>query len=195
MVFTPIVASGPNMVTVHYTENRRRLEAGDNVLVDLGIDYKYYTSDVARMWPVSGKFNESDAKMYELLVDVRNTVLKNMRGGVTLGQLRDAAEAVYARYDMAEGFKKMGRYLGHPVGLSVHDVTPAPMNDALVLQPGVVFNLEPVVEIPGKMHFRVEDTVLITETGAENLSAGAPITPAEMEAARRPAACAAKVVS
>ena len=191
-VFTPIVASGRNMLYAHYTDNRGRLEATDNVLIDVGVDYKYYTSDIGRMWPVSGRFNEYDAKMYELLIEVRNAVLRNMRGGVTLGQLRDVAQAVYARYNMTDAFLRMGRYLGHPVGLSVHDVTVAPMNDALVLLPGVVWNLEPVVEIPGKMHFRVEDTVLITPTGAENLSAGAPIMPAEMQAARSSAVCEAR---
>jgi Xaa-Pro aminopeptidase len=86
------------------------------------------------------------------------------------------AEPIYAKYGYLENYKSWGRYIGHFVGISVHDVgniTGAWARKPFV--PGTVFNVEPIFELPErKIHIRLEDTVLITENGAENLTASVP---------------------
>jgi Xaa-Pro aminopeptidase len=171
--FTPIVASGPNTITWHYAANRRRMEAGDVVLIDYGADFDYYTSDITRTWPVSGRFTPEQEKMYRCILDARNAIIGAMKPGVSIKQLQDAAEEVYKRHGFHQQFLEFGRYIGHPVGLSVHDVDPD--GSEAVLQPGVVFNVEPLIEFrERKIHMRLEDSVLVTPTGAENLTAAVP---------------------
>jgi Xaa-Pro aminopeptidase len=176
--FTPIVASGPNTVTWHYERNDRQMQAGEVVLMDYGADFDYYTSDITRTWPVSGTFTPEQEKMYRCILEARAAVIALMKPGVTLGQMQDAAEEVYKKHGFRQQFLELGRYVGHFVGMSVHDV--GPMTPDVKLQPGVVFNVEPLIEFRDKqIHMRLEDTVLVTRTGAENLTAAAP---AELEA-------------
>ncbi|HEX8476661.1 MAG TPA: Xaa-Pro peptidase family protein [Pyrinomonadaceae bacterium] len=176
--FMPIVASGPNTITWHYSENSRRMEAGDVVLMDYGTDYDYYTSDITRTWPVSGTFTPEQEKMYRCILEARNAVIAAMKPGVTVANLQDVAEVVYKKHGFHQQFLNLGRYVGHHVGLSVHDVEPT--EDGQPFKPGVVFNVEPLLEFRDKkIHTRLEDTVLITENGAENLTAGVP---AELDA-------------
>jgi Xaa-Pro aminopeptidase len=171
--FTPIVASGPNTVTWHYQRNDRRMQAGDVVLMDYGADFDYYTSDITRTWPVSGTFTEEQLKMYRCILEARDAIIAAMKPGVTLKQLQDVSEAVYTRHGFRQQFLELGRYIGHPVGLSVHDV--GGDDPAVPLQPGVVFNVEPLLEFRDrKIHMRLEDSVLVTPTGAENLTAAVP---------------------
>lgn len=171
--FTPIVASGPNTVTWHYERNDRQMQAGDVVLMDYGADYDYYASDITRTWPVSGAFTPEQEKMYRCILEARAAIIAAMKPGVTIGRLQDVAEAVYTRNGFRQQFMELGRYVGHYVGLSVHDV--GPMTPDAVLRPGVVFNVEPLIEFRDKqIHMRLEDTVLVTEAGAENFTAAAP---------------------
>jgi Xaa-Pro aminopeptidase len=171
--FTPIVASGPNTVTWHYQRNDRRMEAGDVVLMDYGADFDYYTSDITRTWPVSGTFTEEQLKMYRCILEARDSIIAAMKPGVTLKQLQDVAETVYTKHGYRQQFLELGRYIGHPVGLSVHDV--GGDDPTTPLQPGVVFNVEPLLEFRDrKIHMRLEDSVLVTPSGAENLTAAVP---------------------
>jgi Xaa-Pro aminopeptidase len=171
--FTPIVASGPNTITWHYERNDRRMQAGEVVLMDYGADFDYYASDITRTWPVSGAFTPEQEKMYRCILEARAAVIAAMKPGVTLGRMQDVAEEVYKRHGFRQQFIELGRYVGHFVGMSVHDVGPMMPNTAL--KPGVVFNVEPLIEFRDKqIHMRLEDTVLVTETGAENLTAAAP---------------------
>lgn len=171
--FTPIVASGPNTITYHYQRNDRQMQAGDVVLMDYGADFDYYTSDITRTWPVSGAFTPEQEKMYRCILEARDAIIAAIKPGATVNQLRDAAEAVYKKHGFHQQFLALNRYVGHPVGLSVHDVSP-PEPDA-PFQPGVVFNVEPLLEFRDKkIHMRLEDSVLVTATGSENLTAGVP---------------------
>jgi Xaa-Pro aminopeptidase len=171
--FTPIVASGPNTITWHYQRNDRRMEAGDVVLMDYGADFDYYTSDITRTWPVSGTFTPEQEKMYRCVLEARAAIIGAMKPGATIKQMQDAAEEVYKRHGFHKQFLDLGRYVGHPVGLSVHDVGGGDPSE--VLRAGVVFNVEPLLELRERqIHMRLEDTVLVTETGAENLTAGVP---------------------
>jgi Xaa-Pro aminopeptidase len=175
--FTPIVASGPNTITWHYERNDRQMQAGEVVLMDYGADYDYYTSDITRTWPVSGTFTPEQEKMYRCILEARNAVIAMMKPGFTVGQMQDVAEAVYTRHGFRRQFLDLGRYVGHYVGISVHDVG-SDGNTTTPMQPGVVFNVEPIIEFRDrKIHMRLEDTVLITQTGAENLTAGVPADP------------------
>ena len=176
--FTPIVASGPNTITWHYERNDRQMRAGEVVLMDYGADFDYYASDITRTWPVSGTFTSEQEKMYRCILEARAAIIAAMKPGVTLGHMQDVAEEVYKRHGFRQQFLELGRYIGHFVGMSVHDV--GSMMPDVALKPGVVFNVEPLIEFRDKqIHMRLEDTVLVTEKGAENLTAAAP---AEVEA-------------
>jgi Xaa-Pro aminopeptidase len=174
--FPPIVPSGPLTPIVHYMDNRRQMQSGEIVYLDYGSDYEYYVSDITRTWPVSGRFTPEQEKMYRCVLDARNAIISAMKPGATIDDLRDVAESVYAKHGYRNQFLGSGRYIGHFVGLSVHDV--GDINGAWAKKPfqvGTVFNVEPVIEFPEKkIHMRLEDTVIITESGAENLTAAVP---------------------
>ena len=173
--FRPIVASGPNTVILHYSANNRQMKAGEIVYMDYGSDYEYYTSDVTRTWPVSGRFTPEQEKMYRCVLEARDTIIAAMKPGVTIAQLQDLAEGVYKKHGFHKEFMAVGRYVGHTIGISVHDVSPPDRQRPLAA--GVVYNVEPLLEIAEKkIHMRLEDTVLITPTGALNMTAGAPAT-------------------
>lgn len=170
--FTPIVASGPNTIIYHYTKNNRQMQAGEVVYFDYGADYDYYTSDITRTWAVSGRFTPEQEKWYRCILEARNTIIAAMKPGVSVRDLQKAAEPVYQRYGFLQAYMNSGRYVGHFVGISVHD----PGDETKPFVPGVVFNVEPVIEFSDrKIHMRLEDTILITAAGAENLTAGAPV--------------------
>lgn len=173
--FRPIVASGPNTVILHYSANNRQMKDGEIVYMDYGSDYEYYTSDVTRTWPVSGRFTPEQEKMYRCILEARDTIIAAMKPGVTIAQLQDVAEGVYKKHGFHQEFMAVGRYVGHTIGISVHDVEPPDRQRPLAA--GVVYNVEPLLEIAEKkIHMRLEDTVLITPTGAINMTAGAPAT-------------------
>lgn len=170
--FTPIVASGPNTIIYHYIANNRQMQAGEIVYLDYGADYDYYTSDITRTWAVSGRFTAEQEKWYRCILDARNAIIAAMKPGVSVKDLQKAAEPAYQKHGFLQNFINGGRYVGHFVGLSVHD----PGDQTKPFVAGVVFNVEPVIEFPDrKIHLRLEDTILITEKGAENLTAAAPV--------------------
>ena len=174
--FPPIVPSGPLAPIVHYMDNRRQMQAGELVYMDYGSDFEYYNSDITRTWPVSGRFTAEQEKMYRCVLEARNAIIAAMKPGSTIESLQEVALAVYAKHGYAKEFEATGRYIGHFVGIGVHDVidiTGGAAKKPFVV--GTVFNVEPVLEIPArKIHIRLEDTVLVTETGAENLTAAVP---------------------
>lgn len=171
--FRPIVASGPNTMILHYSANSRKMLDGEVVYMDYGADYEYYTSDITRTWPVSGRFTPEQEKMYRCILEARDAIIAAMKPGVTINQLKDVAEGVYKKHGYEKEFQAVGRYIGHTIGISVHDVDPPDRNRPL--EAGVVYNVEPLLEIPDKkIHMRLEDTVLVTPTGAVNMTAGVP---------------------
>lgn len=175
--FPPIVPSGPLAPIVHYMDNRRQMQAGELVYMDYGSDFEYYNSDITRTWPVSGKFTAEQEKMYRCVLEARNAIIAAMKPGATIESLQEVAAPVYARYGYAKEYEATGRYIGHFVGIAVHDVVDL-VGGAATRKPfvaGTVFNVEPILEIPDrKIHIRLEDTVLVTDAGAENLTAGVP---------------------
>ena len=169
--FLPIVASGPNTLIFHYNKNNRKMVAGDVVYMDYGADYDYYVSDITRTWPVGEKFTPEQEKMYRCILEARAAIIGAIKPGAVVADLQEAAAAVYKRHGFEKEFESMGRYVGHPVGMSVHDVG----EDEWKFVPGVVFNVEPLLsDVKNKVHVRLEDSVLVTAAGSENLTADVP---------------------
>jgi len=174
--YAPIVGSGPNTCIWHYDKNSRRVEAGDLVLMDFGACLDRLAMDITRTWPASGTFTPDEKKVYRAVLEVQKACIEAYRPGATAKSVRDHVAAVMKQ----KGIDPMGLEggLGHFVGLSTHDVGP---HDA-ALKAGMVFAIEPALYFPDKnIGIRVEDTVLITETGCEVLTAGVPKEIEEIE--------------
>ncbi len=178
--FTPIVPSGQNTLILHYEKNNRQMKEGEVVMMDYGADYDYYVSDITRTWPVSGKFTPEQEKMYRCILEARNAIIAMMKPGIKVSEMKNVAETVYKRYGFEKEFNDSGRYVGHFVGMSVHDVG----KDETPFVAGVVYNVEPLIQ-DAKQHLRLEDTILITANGAENLTANVPAEIAEIYALQK----------
>ncbi len=165
--YAAIVGSGANGNEWHYRDNGRRTAAGDLVVMDYAGSLDYLTVDITRTWPVSGRFSERQARAYACVLEAQQALIAAMRPGVTREVLQERAEQVYQRH----GFDPRYAYVGHYVGMAVHDVGDwnAP------LEAGMVLAIEPMIDLPEEqLHIRVEDTVLVTATGAEVLTAAVP---------------------
>lgn len=166
-----IAASGERALMWHYNANNHQLKEGEVVLIDYAPQLNYYSTDITRTWPVSGKFTDSQLKFYNCIKDMREKIMAAMKPGITLKDMEKIGEEVFMKHGLE---KYWIGYVGHFVGLSVHDV--GPYDKPFV--PGVVFNLEPLIEDKDmKIHLRLEDTIVITETGYENLTPQSPVEP------------------
>jgi Xaa-Pro aminopeptidase len=178
--FAPVVASGPNALKLHYSDNARRVEPGDLILVDAGAECSGYASDITRTVPANGKFTARQKEVYEAVLGAQKAVLDALKPGVTMKALRDVATKYLDDHD------KLGKYLthgvSHDVGLEVHD---APGSFATQpLEPGMIVTVEPGVYIPEeKLGVRIEDVALVTADGAEVLSRSLPKEPGALEKA------------
>lgn len=182
--FPTIVGSGPNSVILHYDRNRRRTEKSDLVVIDAGAEYGYYTADITRTFPVSGKFSPRQREIYELVLGAQTAVIDSVRPGRAVWELEMIARR-YMREHSKDvcGSATCDRYflhgLSHWLGMNVHDVgsykTP--------LEPGMVLTIEPGIYLAQEgLGVRIEDDVLVTEDGHEVLSAAAPKTVEAIEA-------------
>jgi Xaa-Pro aminopeptidase len=164
--FPAIVGSGPNVNVWHYQNNGRQYKDGDLIVMDYGGALDYLGMDITRTWPVSGTFDDYQLRAYKCALEAQKAIIAAMKPGATRQQTREIGRAIYEKH----GFPG-GSGAGHFVGMSVHDVG----DSSLPFQPGMVIAVEPIVEDASKqLHVRIEDTVLITETGHEVLSAGVP---------------------
>jgi Xaa-Pro aminopeptidase len=173
--YAPIVGSGPNSCILHYDKNNRRVEPGDVILMDFGADLEHMAMDISRTWPASGRFGGEQREAYRTALAVQKACIEAYRPGATPRDVRDHVAAALK----AQGLDPRGLEggFGHGVGLCVHDV---PIGG--VLKEGMVFAIEPGLYYPEKgIGIRIEDTVLITATGCEVLSAGVPKEIAEIE--------------
>jgi Xaa-Pro aminopeptidase len=174
LAYYTVMSSGENHAYLHYHKYDRLLQDGDFLVVDAGPDVGYYDTDITISYPANGKFSSRQKEVYEAAKAVHEACLRVYRPGLTLEQARQEVDAILKQegYDLTKDyFKRMRGGFGHYVGMAVHDVGGGPA----VLQPGMVFANEPLVIYPQEnLGVRVEDTVLITETGCENLTAGIP---------------------
>jgi Xaa-Pro aminopeptidase len=165
--FYPIVGSGPNSCIPHYSWNHRRMAAGDVVVMDFGSDYRYYQSDITRTFPISGRFTEEQAKLYQVVLEAQKAALEKVRPGASFNDLSETVREVLDRYGYA---KYMTHGVSHYVGMSVHDV-----GSSVAFEPGVVIAVEPGIYMPDKnLGIRIEDTVLVTKDGYEVLTKNVP---------------------
>jgi Xaa-Pro aminopeptidase len=198
--YFPLSASGPNTVYSHYHRGLRKLQDGDIVQFDYAPDLKYYTSDVSRVFPANGKFSPRQREFYTIYLRLYQALMGAIRPGVPITQVANEAGAKMgeiiasfkftdpkikeAATKFAAGWQS-GRArngLGHGLGMEVHDVTSRRES----LQPGELFTIEPAISIPDEnLAMRIEDAILITEKGHENLSAFVPIEIADIEALMR----------
>ncbi|MBK7709180.1 MAG: aminopeptidase P family protein [Acidobacteria bacterium] len=189
--YASIIGGGTNAYFGHYFRKTDKLKDGDMVLMDYAPDYRYYTSDVTRMWPVNGKYTEGQRKLSDFILAYRDALFKAIRPGVTSDFVLDSAAKEMEQYlvgktfenaahlkAVREGLKFRGHFQ-HPVGMAVHDVG---LVRGVKLEPGMVFTIDPMIWIhEEKLYIRMEDVVVVTETGAENLSAFVPSTVEDVE--------------
>jgi len=192
-----LVATGTNTFYSHYHRNTSILADGDLVQFDYAPDYKYYQSDVTRVFPANGKFSVRQREFYSIYLSLYQALLTSIDVHVTPGDVvkkavvkMDAIMAAFRFTDpkikaaavrFVEGYRTRtaARSLGHNVGLEVHDVGGL---QAPTLEPGRVFTIEPAMQIDDeRLGIRLEDMILITERGYENLSAFVPVDIAAIE--------------
>ncbi len=188
-----IAASGKRIVNGHYHFNNQTLEDGEVVLMDCGPDLRHYSSDIARLWPVNGKYSDWHRKVYGFIVEYHKVLLKMLKPGPCPADIYvEAAEIMrhgcknnlFECGDMSELLDFMVergiRYYNHGVGMSVHDAI-SPWRDG-PLEEGMVIAVDPMVTIQEKSQYiRVEDTVVITRDGCERLTGAAPFEMNEIE--------------
>ena len=196
VAYFALVATGVNAYYPHYHAGTATLKEGDLVIFDYAPDYHYYSSDVTRMFPASGHFSPRQRELYTAYLrfyqalmqsivpnkaprDIIKTAVVKMDAILAASRFsgddtRAAATAFVDRYR-----KSTANGLGHTVGMEVHDVYPP----TEVLKPGMVFTIEPALTIEAdRTYIRLEDVIVITDTGYENLSAFAPVEADAIEA-------------
>lgn len=175
VAYPAIVGSGKNVNTWHYFSNRNQIEPDELVVFDYAASLDQLTMDITRTFNISGRFTPEQAKWYEVDLAAQKAIIALLRPGHTYEEAADAGKAVYVKEGIGEQWRG---FPGHFVGLATHDV----LRVSGPVRPGQVLTVEPIIEFPEKrMHFRVEDTILITDGDPEILSSGVPKELVEME--------------
>ncbi len=189
--YPSIIGGGTNAYMGHYFHKTDQLKGGDLVLMDYAPDYHYYTSDVTRIWPVNGKFNDEQKALYSFIVAYRDALFKYIKPGVTSEEVLNNAAMDMKEYlkdkkfvkpshlkAVQDGLKFRGHFQ-HPVGMAVHDVSRV---RGVKLRPGMVFTIDPMIWVRDEnLYIRIEDMALVTEDGVENLSAFVPSSIEDVE--------------
>jgi Xaa-Pro aminopeptidase len=208
VAYPSIVASGPNACVLHYRDNNRMMTDGDLLLIDAGCEYQGYASDITRTFPVGGKFTGPQKDIYELVLASQHACLDAVKPGADFHDYHKAAERVLAQGyidlglcqgrldDVLEAGTYKQFYMhraGHWLGMDVHDAGLYQVKGASQkLVPGMVLTVEPgtyvrpagnVPEQFWNIGVRIEDDVLVTANGHENLTLGAPKSVADVESA------------
>ena len=205
--YTPIVAGGENACVLHYVENSQPLKDGELLLVDAGCEYELYASDITRTFPINGKFTDPQLAIYEVVMEAQLksieaiTVDHNVmdaqiisekiitQGLIDLGILKGGLDDLHAQ----GAYKKFYMHkIGHWLGIDVHDAGDYMENgEFMKFKPGMVTTVEPGIYIPSSadvedkwkgIGIRIEDDILVTNDGNENLTSFVPSDPKEIEA-------------
>jgi Xaa-Pro aminopeptidase len=185
--YAPIVGSGLHSTVLHFNQLDARIQNDDVVLLDVGAQCDGYTADVTRTLPANGRFTARQREIYEIVLGAQNAVLAATKPGMTLGRgsrsLFDIAYNYMNSHGKDSQGRPLGRYfihgLGHHIGLEVHDAG----ENNRPLEPGMVVTIEPGIYLPDeKIGVRIEDDVVITESGYRLLTARLPRSVAEIEA-------------
>ncbi|MCE0558666.1 Xaa-Pro aminopeptidase [Motilimonas sp. E26] len=205
--YSTIVGGGENACILHYTENESQLVDGELVLIDAGAEYAGYAGDITRTFPVNGKFSSEQKAIYQLVLDAQEAALAALGPGKSIKQANDIVLNI-----MVSGLLELGimqgeveqlieeqaykafymHGLSHWLGLDVHDVGDYQSVDrSRLLAPGMVITVEPGLyisssaDVDPKWHgigVRIEDDIVITQQGIDNLTAAAPKSIADIEA-------------
>ena len=203
--YNSIVGSGENACILHYTENESRMKDGELVLIDAGAEFDGYAGDITRTFPVNGKFSPAQREIYDIVLASLNTALELYRPGtsihdvtrqiirikveglVTLGILQGDVDQLIENKAYQPFFM---HGLSHWLGLDVHDVGGYGIERDRILEPGMVLTIEPGLyiapdaDVPSQYRgigIRIEDDIVITEQGNENLTALVAKDPDEIE--------------
>jgi len=182
--YEPIVGSGANSIILHYSANRRRADSGEVMLMDVGAECSDYAMDVTRTVPVNGKFTPRQREIYEIVLGAQKAAIAALKPGAKMrgeGSLTEIVQKYFDSHGKDLHGDPLGKYfvhgLGHPVGLDVHDP-----GDTSTIKAGMVVTIEPGLYIPEEsIGVRIEDTLLVTESGSKNLSGALPHEPDEIE--------------
>jgi len=210
VAYGSIVASGPNACVLHYRENNRQLADGDLLLIDAGCEFQGYASDITRTFPVSGKFTGPQKAVYEVVLAAQLACIDAVRPGAAFHDYHHVAERVLAQgfidlgllTDTLDEALESGSYkrfymhrAGHWLGMDVHDAGLYQVHgESMRLAPGMVLTVEPgayirpaddVPEAFWNIGVRIEDDVLVTHDGVENLTVTTPKSVADVESAVR----------
>lgn len=186
-----LIATGPNTYYSHYHKNTATLKDGDLVQFDYAPDFKYYQSDVTRVFPANGRFTPRQREFYTIYLKLYQALLTSIRPHASAADvIKDAVvkmDAIMGGFQFTDptiktaatafvqgyrGRMANARSLGHSVGMEVHDVGGAPAT----YEPGMIFTIEPAMQIEDEhLGLRLEDMILITPTGYDNMSAFVPI--------------------
>jgi len=200
--YASIVASGPNATVLHYTANTCQIREGDLVLIDAGAEFEYFTGDVTRTIPASGKFSDAQSDVYQVVLDAQTEAIKAIQPGAAFIEPHDRAVRV-----LTEGLVRLGILKGEPdklieeseykkyymhrtshwLGMDVHDAGPYKEGDEWRrLAPGMVLTVEPGLyfaedqqDVPSRYRgigVRIEDDVLVVPEGHQVLSETVPKT-------------------
>jgi Xaa-Pro aminopeptidase len=176
LAYNSIVGSGLNGTVLHYMENNQPMVDGDLIVIDSGAAFKGYAADITRTFPANGKFTSEQRDIYEVVLRAQMAGIKAVKTGNKMSDVDTAAREVIEKAGLGHAFI---HNIGHQLGLEVHDVTP----DG-ALKPGMVVTIEPGVYLPDrKLGVRIEDDILVTGSGNQNLTAAVPKTVKDVEAA------------
>ncbi|TXD32037.1 M24 family metallopeptidase [Lujinxingia vulgaris] len=207
--YASIVGGGDNATILHYTENEDRIGEDDVVLIDAGCEYGYYAGDITRSFPASGRFSEPQRRLYQAVLDVLEATTAMIKPGLPYESLQEEASKMLAQAMIDLGIlnetleetlesKSYRKYyphgIGHWLGMDVHDVGLYKLDEdtSRPLKPGMVLTIEPGIYVPADdenapeelrgIGVRIEDDILVTAEGYENLTAMCPKAIDEVEA-------------
>ncbi|MGB0452153.1 MAG: aminopeptidase P family protein [Bacteriovoracaceae bacterium] len=206
--YTSIIASGNNANTLHYIENNSEIQENDLVLIDAGCEFNGYASDITRTFPANGKFTDIQADLYNAVLESQKNAIAKAKPGNTLSDIHNAStrtlsmalkdfgiftESVDEIIEKGLIRKYFPHGTGHWLGLDVHDPCPSidEQGEPIILSEGMVFTIEPGLyfnsllnDTPEKfkgLGVRIEDDIVITKDGHENLTSGTPKEIKEIE--------------
>lgn len=164
--FDIIAASGPNSCYPHHIPTKRKLKQNEPVLIDIGVEYQGYKSDLTRVYFL-GRISVLAQKIYNIVLKAQEEALKSIKPGIAISKIDQAARQYITRAGYG---KQFSHNLGHGVGLEVHEEPHISSKETGKLKPGMVFTIEPAIYLPGEFGVRLEDMVLVTDNGCEVLS-------------------------
>jgi Xaa-Pro dipeptidase len=165
--FEPLVCFGANCAEPHHSSDGTRLQNGDSVILDLGLFWQGYASDMTRTLMI-GEPTDEQKRVFDVVLRANAAGRAAVRPGIPMSQIDRAARAVIEEAGYGPYFIHR---TGHGIGLEVHEHPDCSATSEVIARPGMVFSIEPGVYLPGRFGVRIEDLVVVTEDGGETLNA------------------------